>query len=75
MIVSVNSLWQQAGRSGRKSRPSLAIYVAFEGPLDQYFMRFPRKLFDRPIEYCHVDGQNQKVLLAMNTLFQVLKLN
>ncbi|RVW20655.1 ATP-dependent helicase HRQ1 [Vitis vinifera] len=26
----------------RRERPSLAIYVAFEGPLDQYFMKFPR---------------------------------
>ncbi|KAJ6813656.1 uncharacterized protein M6B38_142540 [Iris pallida] len=59
---SVSSLWQQAGRSGRRLRPSLAIYVAFEGPLDQYFMKFPHKLFKRPVEHCQVDGQNQKVL-------------
>ncbi|CBI15349.3 unnamed protein product, partial [Vitis vinifera] len=59
---SIASLWQQAGRSGRRERPSLAIYVAFEGPLDQYFMKFPQKLFRRPIECCHVDAQNQQVL-------------
>ncbi|XP_020277328.1 uncharacterized protein LOC109851548 [Asparagus officinalis] len=59
---SVASLWQQAGRSGRRSKPSLAIYVAFDGPLDQYFMKHPHKLFMRPIEHCQVDGQNQKVL-------------
>ncbi|KAL6319072.1 hypothetical protein AAG906_001545 [Vitis piasezkii] len=45
-----------------KERPSVAIYVAFEGPLDQYFMKFPQKLFRRPIECCHVDAQNQQVL-------------
>ncbi|XP_078155045.1 UBQ, helicase-c and DEAD-like helicase domain-containing protein isoform X2 [Carex rostrata] len=59
---SVASLWQQAGRSGRRARPSLAIYVAFEGPLDQYFMKFPNKLFGRPIEHCQVDACNLKVL-------------
>ncbi|KAI3953666.1 hypothetical protein MKW98_017490 [Papaver atlanticum] len=59
---SVSSLWQQAGRSGRRERPSLAVYVAFEGPLDQYFMKSPQKLFGRPIECCHVDSQNKQVL-------------
>jgi DEAD/DEAH box helicase domain-containing protein len=56
------SLWQQAGRGGRRDRPSLAIYVAFGGPLDQYFMKNPRKLFERPIECCHIDSQNKQVL-------------
>ncbi|KAJ4755387.1 ATP-dependent helicase HRQ1 [Rhynchospora pubera] len=59
---TVASLWQQAGRSGRRAKPSLAIYVAFEGPLDQYFMKFPNKLFGRPIEHCQVDSRNPKVL-------------
>ncbi|KAL2935519.1 ATP-dependent helicase HRQ1 [Bienertia sinuspersici] len=59
---SVASLWQQAGRSGRRGKLSLAVYVAFEGPLDQYFMKFPSKLFQSPIECCHVDAQNPKVL-------------
>lgn len=55
------SLWQQAGRSGRRERPSLAVYVAFEGPLDQYFMKYHEKLFKSPIECCHIDAQNHKV--------------
>ncbi|GFP90671.1 putative ATP-dependent helicase hrq1 [Phtheirospermum japonicum] len=59
---SIASLWQQAGRSGRREKPSLAIYVAFEGPLDQYFMKFPHKLFRGPIECCHVDPSNDQVL-------------
>ncbi|RCV13919.1 hypothetical protein SETIT_2G385100v2 [Setaria italica] len=59
---SIASLWQQAGRSGRRAKQSLAIYVAFEGPLDQYFMKFPHKLFGKPIEHCHVDSHNLKVL-------------
>ncbi|KAG5536355.1 hypothetical protein RHGRI_023955 [Rhododendron griersonianum] len=59
---SIASLWQQAGRSGRREKASLAIYVAFEGPLDQYFMKFPQKLFRSPIECCHIDAHNQQVL-------------
>ncbi|XP_051115927.1 uncharacterized protein LOC127241080 [Andrographis paniculata] len=59
---SIASLWQQAGRSGRREKPSLAIYVAFEGPLDQYFMKFPHKLFRGSIECCHVDPTNDQVL-------------
>ncbi|XP_062187160.1 uncharacterized protein LOC133890681 isoform X4 [Phragmites australis] len=59
---SIASLWQQAGRSGRRAKQSLAIYVAFEGPLDQYFMKFPHKLFGKPIERCQVDSHNLKVL-------------
>ncbi|CAN0876969.1 ATP-dependent helicase HRQ1 [Linum grandiflorum] len=59
---SIASLWQQAGRSGRREKASIAVYVAFEGPLDQYFMKCPRKLFDSPIECCHVDSQNVQVV-------------
>ncbi|QHO16981.1 uncharacterized protein [Arachis hypogaea] len=59
---SIASLWQQAGRGGRRDRPSLAVYVAFGGPLDQYFMKHPKKLFERPIECCHIDSQNKQVL-------------
>ncbi|KAF7087864.1 hypothetical protein CFC21_091036 [Triticum aestivum] len=59
---SIASLWQQAGRSGRRSKDSIAVYVAFDGAVDQYFMNYPDKLFGKPIERCHVDAQNQKVL-------------
>jgi DEAD/DEAH box helicase domain-containing protein len=59
---SIASLWQQAGRSGMRSKDSIAVYVAFDGALDQYFMNYPAKLFGKPIERCHVDAQNRKVL-------------
>ncbi|KAM0837095.1 hypothetical protein ACQ4PT_061888 [Festuca glaucescens] len=58
---SVASLWQQAGRAGRRAKQSLAIYVAFGGPLDQHFMKSPHELFGRPIEHCHVDSHNPKI--------------
>lgn len=51
---SVASLWQQAGRAGRREQPSTSIYIAFDGPLDQYFMKHPDKLFGRAIECAQV---------------------
>lgn len=55
---SVASLWQQSGRAGRRitDRGSLSIYVGFGGPLDQYFMRDPKRLFGRPIENAQARG-------------------
>ena len=48
------SLWQQAGRAGRREQPSTSIYIAFDGPLDQFFMKQPEKLFGRAIECAQV---------------------
>lgn len=58
---TVASLWQQAGRAGRRDRQSLSIYVAFDGPLDQYFMSNPERLFDRDIEAAHIDISNYRI--------------
>lgn len=35
------STWQQSGRAGRSNQKSLAILIAFENQLDQYFMNNP----------------------------------
>lgn len=67
--LHIFSLWQQAGRAGRREKPSLAVYVAFGGPLDQYFMNHPKKLFGSPIECCHIDSQNQQVLSFLSLLY------
>ena len=48
------SLWQQAGRAGRREQSSLSLVVAFDGPLDQHFVRHPQELFERPIEAVQV---------------------
>ncbi|MCD7781231.1 MAG: DEAD/DEAH box helicase [Methanosphaera sp.] len=39
------STWQQAGRAGRQKQDSLVILVAFQNPLDQYFMKHPDDFF------------------------------
>ncbi|KAL3163301.1 hypothetical protein ABBQ32_009693 [Trebouxia sp. C0010 RCD-2024] len=59
---SVASLWQQAGRAGRREQPSTSIYIAFDGPLDQFFMKQPHKLFGRAIECAQVDANNPQLL-------------
>lgn len=51
---SVSSLLQQAGRAGRREQPSASIYVAFDGPTDQYFFRHPEQLFGRSVEKAQV---------------------
>ena len=59
---SVASLWQQAGRAGRREGRALSIYVGFDGPLDQHFMRQPRALFDAPLEFSYVWPQNPRIV-------------
>jgi DEAD/DEAH box helicase domain-containing protein len=59
---TVASLWQQAGRAGRGASPSLAVLIALDNPLDQYFMRHPQELFGRPHEHALIDPDNVYVL-------------
>ena len=62
---STSSLTQQAGRAGRRGKRALGIYVAFDGPLDQYFMRRPEKLFEAAEkERAAIDCANPAILAA-----------
>lgn len=61
---TVISTWQQAGRAGRTSADSLVILVAFQNPLDQYFMKYPKAFFGRPHEQAIIDLYNQYVALG-----------
>ncbi len=56
------SMWQQAGRAGRREEASLAVLVAQDDPLDQYLVSHPEDLFDRPAEAAVVDPSNPFVL-------------
>jgi DEAD/DEAH box helicase domain-containing protein len=55
------SLRQQWGRAGRRGH-GLAVLVASEDALDQYFMREPEALLSRRVEAAILDGTNPRVL-------------
>jgi DEAD/DEAH box helicase domain-containing protein len=58
---TVASLRQQWGRAGRIGH-GLAVLVASEDALDQYFMREPRALLGRRVEAAILDHENPRVL-------------
>src|SRR5438477_387555 len=58
---TVASLRQQWGRAGRRGH-GLAILVASEDALDQYFMREPVTLLTRKVEAAILDHANPRVL-------------
>jgi DEAD/DEAH box helicase domain-containing protein len=58
---TVASLRQQWGRAGRRGH-GLAVLVASEDALDQYFMREPEALLERHVEAAILDHANPRVL-------------
>jgi DEAD/DEAH box helicase domain-containing protein len=58
---TVASLRQQWGRAGRRGH-GLAVLVASEDALDQYFMREPETLLERSVEAAILDYANPRVL-------------
>jgi DEAD/DEAH box helicase domain-containing protein len=61
---TVISTWQQAGRAGRTNADSLVTLVAFQNPLDQYFMKHPEDFFGRPHEQAIIDLHNRYITLG-----------
>src|SRR5205807_6740955 len=57
----VASLRQQWGRAGRRGH-GLAVLIASEDALDQYFMREPETLLERKVEAAILDHTNPRVL-------------
>jgi DEAD/DEAH box helicase domain-containing protein len=58
---TIASLRQQWGRAGRRGH-GLAVLVASEDALDQYFMREPETLLGRRVEAAILDHANRRVL-------------
>jgi DEAD/DEAH box helicase domain-containing protein len=59
----IASLWQQAGRAGRRSGRSAALFVATSAPLDQFMVTHPEYLFGTPPEHARVNPNNPFILV------------
>jgi DEAD/DEAH box helicase domain-containing protein len=59
-VASLRQMWGRAGRRGR----GLAIYVAGEDALDQFFCRHPDEFLERPVEAAILDNENEQVYAA-----------
>ncbi len=60
---TVASLRQMWGRAGRR-REGIALYVAGEDALDQFFCRHPTEFIGRPVEAAILDHENDRIQLA-----------
>jgi DEAD/DEAH box helicase domain-containing protein len=58
------SFWQQAGRAGRTGRRSVAVLVAGDDQLDQWYLTHPDDLTTREPERAVVNPENPTVLDA-----------
>uniref|UniRef100_A0A6J5ZZZ9 Unannotated protein n=1 Tax=freshwater metagenome TaxID=449393 RepID=A0A6J5ZZZ9_9ZZZZ len=53
-------MWGRAGRRGR----GLAVYVAGDDALDQFFCRHPDEFLDRPVESAILEYENEQIHLS-----------
>ncbi len=56
-VASLKQMWGRAGRRGR----GLAVYVAGEDALDQFFCRHPDEFLERPVEAAILDHENEQL--------------
>src|SRR5215210_7087800 len=56
-VASLRQMWGRAGRRGR----GLAVYVAGEDALDQFFCRHPDEFWDRAVEAAILDHENDQI--------------
>ncbi len=59
---TVASLRQMWGRAGRR-RAGLALYMAGQDALDQFFCRHPDEFLERPVEAAILDHENERIQL------------
>jgi DEAD/DEAH box helicase domain-containing protein len=59
---TVASLRQMWGRAGRRDR-GLAMFVAGEDALDQFFCRHPDEFLDRPVEAAILDHASEQIYM------------
>jgi DEAD/DEAH box helicase domain-containing protein len=56
-VASLKQMWGRAGRRGR----GLAVYVAGEDALDQFFCRHPEEFLQRPVEAAILDPESPEI--------------
>ncbi len=56
-VASLRQMWGRAGRRGR----GLAVYVAGEDALDQFFCRHPDDFLERPVEAAILDHESSMI--------------
>jgi DEAD/DEAH box helicase domain-containing protein len=56
-VASLKQMWGRAGRRGR----GLAVYVAGEDALDQFFCRHPDEFLTRPVESAILDPHSPEI--------------
>src|SRR3954451_14959070 len=59
-VASLRQMWGRAGRRGQ----GLAVYVAGEDALDQYFCRHPDQFLERPVEAAILEYENEHIHLG-----------
>jgi DEAD/DEAH box helicase domain-containing protein len=60
---SIASTWQRAGRAGRRSGSSCAVFVASSAPLDQFIVQHPEYFFGSSPEHAHLQPDNLEILV------------
>ncbi len=63
MPASIASIWQQAGRAGRRSNVSIAVLIASAAPTDQFLVQHPDYFFGRSPESAWINPDNLYVLI------------
>jgi DEAD/DEAH box helicase domain-containing protein len=56
-VASLRQMWGRAGRRGK----GLAVYVAGEDALDQFFCRHPDEFLERPVEAAILDHESAQI--------------
>jgi DEAD/DEAH box helicase domain-containing protein len=60
---SIASTWQRAGRAGRRTGSSCAVFVASSAPLDQFIVQHPDYFFESSPEHAHIRPDNLEILV------------
>jgi len=60
---TIAATWQRAGRAGRRSGSSCAVFVASSSPLDQFIVRHPDYFFGNTPEHAFIQPDNLEILV------------